>query len=359
MSFSRAAVLSAFALVALQAFAQNSAPPAVPESIATNLFVVSDEEALAKTRIRSETTRLLEAKDYRGLDAFAGQLQQNGRKFARGYWEISFFFSELTDLPPETTDDNWEAHMQLVRDWFEQDTDSIIARIAMAQALVEYGWKARTHGSAQNVTDDGWRLFGERTTEARRILIAAEVLPHKCPVFYETQLYVALVDGTSRTRYDEIFAEAINEFPDYARFYVIRANYLLPRWHGGLGDWENFATLTADRVGGEQGDILYTQIVWRMHEMRIYGNIMKDAAVDWARIQRGFEAICHKYPNSISAQSEYCSISGFAPKGARPLMRSLFQRLEKRVDLSVWLTTENYRRDYKWAFSEPVAGKTN
>ena len=91
----------------------------------------------------------------------------------------------------------------------------------------------------------------------------------------------------------------------------------------------------------------------------MYGNIMKDAAVDWPRIQRGFEAICRKYPNSISAPSEYRSISGFAPKGARQLMRHLFQRLENRVDLSVWKATENYHRDYKWAFSDPAVEKTN
>ena len=216
------AVVCAFALLTLQGFAQNSTPPAIPESMATTLSVVNDEEALAKTRIRSEATRLLETRDYRGLDAFAEQLQQNGRKFARGYWEISYFFSELAELSKDATDDYCEAQVQRVRDWFEQDPDSIIARIAMAQALVEYGWKARGNGSSQSVTNDGWQLFAERTTEARRILVAAELLPHKCPVFFETQLYIALVDGTSRTKYDELFAQAINEFPDYARFYVIR-----------------------------------------------------------------------------------------------------------------------------------------
>ena len=73
---------------------------------------------------------------------------------------------------------------------------------------------------------------------------------------------------------------------------------------------------------------------------------------EWARVQRGFDALCRQFPNSLSARSEFCSISGFAPSGARTLMRNLFPPLGNRVDLSVWLTMEKYQRDRQWAFSD-------
>lgn len=363
MRFSLAVAAAFLVLLNLHAFAQNSPtarPPVVPpEPNLRSMVVVEDEESLAKTRIRTEVMRLLGAQDYRGLDTLAEQLQRNGKTFARGYWEISYFFSELTELPTQATDEEWETHMQKMRDWFEQDPDSVFARIGMAQALLEYAWKARGNSWAHKVTDEGWQLVAERLAEARRIMVAAEALPHNCPVFYSTQMDIAQLDGESRESYDQLFAEAIEAFPTYSRFYQIRANYLLPRWYGGLGEWENFANLTADRIGGEEGDVLYTQIVWRMHDTRSYGNILSEASVDWSRIQRGFEALCRRYPNSLSAPSEYCSISGFAPKGARRLMRNLFARLENRVDLSVWKTAGYFRRDYKWAFSEPEAEKSH
>jgi hypothetical protein len=126
----------------------------------------------------------------------------------------------------------------------------------------------------------------------------------------------------------------------------------LPRWHGEPGEWEAFAAKSADEVGGEQGDVLYAQIVWSMHDPRIYGNPVAETAIEWTRAHRAFEALCRRYPNSISARSEYCTISGVAPPGVRKLMRSLFPLLEDRVDLSVWLTMERFESDHQWAFSD-------
>jgi hypothetical protein len=144
----------------------------------------------------------------------------------------------------------------------------------------------------------------------------------------------------------------VRMWPDYHIFHAIRAYYLLPRWHGQPGEWEAFAAESAADLGGEQGDVLYAQIVWAMHASRIYGNPIAETALEWARVQRGFEALCRQFPNSLSARSEFCSISGFAPSGARTLMRNLFPLLGNRVDLSVWLTMERYQRDRQWAFSD-------
>lgn len=338
-------------LVQPQTFAGPMPQPRT-EIDAPTVTLIKDEEALARERIRAETRRLLEAKNYQALDALAVQMQRSGKTYARGQWEITFFFSEVSNPPKEATDAEWETHIQRVRDWFEQDPDSIFARITMAQALVGYAWRARGADWAHNVTDDGWHLMAERATEARRILVAAESLPHDCPVFYSTWMDVAQLEGISRESYDELFTNAVSAFPTYSCFYTIRAIHLLPRWYGKLGEWEALANHAADGVGGDEGDVLYARIVWRMHDARVYGNILSEAKVDWPRIQRGFETICRRYPSSISAPSEYCSISGFAPAGARKLMRSLFIPLRNRVDLSVWKSMDNFVRDYRWATSQ-------
>ncbi len=315
------------------------------------LVMVSDEAQLAKTSIAANATDLLKAHNYRRLDTLSDELRSDGRTFSNGEWPIKFFFSGLCDLDETATNQEWENRLQLLRDWFDQDADSISARIAMARSLYNYGWKARGSGWASTVTAEGWRLLEERSIEARRIFSAAESIRHHCPIFFSTRLKIALTDGTPREVYDELFKQALEAFPNYSPFYMVRALYLLPRWHGKPGEWERFALESADHVGGEDGDILYAQIIWNMHDTRIYGNILKEAAVEWPRAQRGFEALCRRYPNSTAAISEYCSISGFAPTGARQLMRSLFERVGNRVDLSVWETKEKYLRDRAWAFS--------
>lgn len=141
-------------------------------------------------------------------------------------------------------------------------------------------------GSQATVKAEGWRLFGERIAEARRILVAAEPLGRTCPLFYVMRLRAALTDGTSRENYDRLFEESVKAFPTYAPFYFVRVNYLLPRWHGEEGEWEAFAETSANQVGGMAGDILYARIVWRMHETRIFDNVFDESKMEWERAQR-------------------------------------------------------------------------
>ncbi len=312
---------------------------------------MEDEATTAKVRIRSEGTTLLNNRDYRGLDTLASQLAQSRQTFAQGDWPIGFFYSEVAALPKKSTPAEWEAHMQLLRDWFENDSDSPTARLAMVYGLIGYAWEARGDGWASFVTENGWQLFGERLTEARRILTAAEPLAGTSPIFYSERLELALADNTPREVYDQLFEEAVSAFPTYTNFYTSRAYYLLPRWHGEPGEWEAFAAASADQVSGEAGEILYAQIVWFMHDQRFFGNIFRESAAQWPRTENGFDALCRRYPNSISTPSEYCSISGFAPSGARQIMRRLFSRLGNRVDLSVWRTIELWNKDRSWAFA--------
>ena len=312
--------------------------------------IVEDERATAKNRIALEAATLLKQRNYRALDALADQLRQDTRTFAQGDWPIAFLYSGVVDLPKEATETEWQSHIESLRGWFKNDPDCGTPRVALARGLLEYAWQARGDGWASSVTSEGRRLYGERISEARRILNAAAPLAQNCPVYYSSRLKVALADSTSRERYEALFNEAIKAFPTYATFYLAKSDYLLPRWFGKEGEWEAFAAASADRLGAEAGDMLYAQIVWAMHDHRFFGNILKETAVEWQRIAPGFEALCRRYPNSISAPSEYCYLAGFHPKTGRGLSRDLFLRLGNRCDLSVWKTTERWTSDRAFAF---------
>jgi hypothetical protein len=323
----------------------------------SSAVIVEDEATAEETRIREKVAQLLKNRDYRGLDLLAAQLSSSKQTFPQGSLPIEFFFSWFGDLPKGSTTPDFELHIQSLRDWFAEDPESVTPRVALATGLVGYAWQARGHTFADKVTDEGWRLFDERLTEARRILIAAERMPGKCQVFFDTRLRVALSDGTSREQYDRLFEEALRAFPTYPGFYMRRTNYLLPRWHGEPGEWEAFTAASANRMGGEGGDILYAQIVWNMRNTRVYNNIFDHSKVQWPRTQRGFEALCRRYPESVAASSEYCDMSGSA--GARDVTQRLFARLGNRVDLSVWRTVERWEEARRWAsFIHQAGGET-
>jgi hypothetical protein len=327
------------------------APTPSLESLGLGKPVIVEDEATTLLRsIGKRAAHLVELNDFHGLSAMGEQLTADPQLSARGRTPLDYMSDALGHPNGAPSDQDWQNHLQFLREWSEKEPNSLVARICRAYALISYAWQARGIGLANTVTPQGWQLMDERLTEARQILEAAERMPHDTAAFYTAQLDVALGDGrTSRARYDEIFAEGVRKFPTSPGLYGARAIYLSPSWHGRPGELETFAKQSADRFGGEDGDVLYTRIVWKVHDQRLFGNIFQESSLDWLRTQRGFEALCHRYPNSLSAISEYCSISGFAPGNAQPLMQNLFLRVGNRVDLGVWKEMQYYVRDRLWA----------
>jgi len=312
--------------------------------------VVQNEMSQASADIKKRTIPLLEAGDFAALDAMAREFRASPVTFASGGRPLNLFYGSL-DLDDTASEADWETRLGLVRRWFESDVESITARVAMADALVMYAWHARGIEWARDVKPEGWRLMRERVVEAKRILAAARSLPEKCPYWYITWMTMSMLSGEDQERYDEIFAEAVKEYPSYTRIYWMKVWRLEEKWYGKPGEWEAFAKESADQLGGEEGDILYARLVWWVHTMRTYGNPVAESALDWERTKRGFEAIRRQYPDSLQVLSEFCAISGFAPKGARGQMRQLFDELGNRVDLECWKKVELFVRDRRWAYS--------
>lgn len=314
-------------------------------------IAIENELSKAKRTIENQAIAFLGAGKYSQLDALAASFRQSQHCFASGSWSLSFFYQALSDLKTEAPEDEWQRRLALLRRWFEEDADCITPRVALARALIGYAWHARGNNWASDVPQNAWPTVYERVTEANRILEAARNLPEKCPCWYSAWMTMGMLAGASHEQYDEVFAEALKNFPSYTPFYFMKTWYLQERWYGKPGEWQTFAKNSADQWAGEKGDVLYAQIVWYIHGLRIYGNPIAESGVEWPRVQRGFEAIRRQNPDSLLALSEYCSISGFAPTGARELMQRLFSELNNRVDLSVWQTLALYQRDYSWTHS--------
>ncbi len=73
----------------------------------------------------------------------------------------------------------WQVHDRIHQEWIAQFPASITARVAYADFLREYAWHARGTDLADKVTEEGWRLFGERLESARKMLAEARELTEK------------------------------------------------------------------------------------------------------------------------------------------------------------------------------------
>ncbi len=85
----------------------------------------------------------------------------------------------------------------------------------------------------------------------------AKRLNAKCPQWYMVMQIIAKGQRWARPRYERHFQTAIAFEPTCHYFYSEKAQYLLPRWHGEVGEWERFAEETSQQLGGELGSIIY------------------------------------------------------------------------------------------------------
>ena len=105
-----------------------------------------------------------------------------------------------------------------------------------------------------------------------------------------------------------------------------RANYLLPKWYGESDhDATDFAKESSDRLGGDEGDMMYFVIATEILH-RGNGNLDPFVkAMDWQRIRRGYKVLeaqfgvtnrernqlafmAYKYNDHEIAQMQFASI---------------------------------------------------
>lgn len=245
---------------------------------------------------------LLDSKDYDQLAGLADKLRTSKDRYADGRWKLEDIYNGL--VPKRMApDEEWEKRLTALGRWSVSRPDSITARVAWANAIVQYAWKARGTGLADKVTEEGWQLFFKRLAEAAKVLKEAKALKEKCPFYWEVVLWADLGLQANKSRFNLDFDEAIKFEPDFVHFYTSRATYLLPRWYGSENEWHSDLINAADKIGGENGDLLYAQVLWHMHQR--YNQItIEDDPQSRARSDKGFEVIEKRFPNSLAAKIE-------------------------------------------------------
>jgi hypothetical protein len=223
----------------------------------------------------------------------------------------------------------------------------------MARFLRNYAWGARGSGNADTVSDQGWKLFFERLNQATAILDDAKLLNEKCPLYWSTMMGIGLGLQISKEQFNDIFNQAIQAEPDYEGYYETRAVFLLPRWYGADGEWEKDLAQSADKIGGDDGDMLYAQIVWSIHRYDFgnSGNIFEEnPQISWDRVDRGFAVIEKRFPNSLAAKNERAHLA--ALDGDKEKARAYFIQTQGNIDLSVWSAKGEFLDAANWAFSQ-------
>lgn len=255
------------------------------------LSAIASSEQNERDTILTQTESLLMASNYDELERIADDYRNSKATFANGEWKLSVFYDDLSYYLYQTPEENWVNRLNKLKEWVAAKPDSITARVALAECLDGYAFHGRGAAYANEVQEDQWRRFKERLDEAQGVLDQAKSMQQKCPGWWAAYLRLAVGLEWDRDQYNEFLASAIAYEPTYNVYYYRAAWYLLPWWFGEEGDWENFAKSAADHVGGNDGDILYTRIVWFLDCRTPRNVVTQNPRIQWKRVDNGIKLI--------------------------------------------------------------------
>jgi hypothetical protein len=266
----------------------NQAKPSADKKVpmAGKNFDLSTETGKISSQIFTEFQR----EKFTWLEEQTKKARVNKELLPGGYWKLRNIYLGI-DRPRLNTDEEYQNHFAKLNRWKAQFPDSITPRVAIAETWINYATEARGVGYANTVSRENQKLFSERVAKAEKELFEAKDLAEKCPSWYLAVLAVANLQSWSLSEFDAIYQEAISFEPNYYYFYRIKAMYLLPRWHGQDGDFENYLEQTSNKIGGEQGDIIYFLVYSKLEE---YPDLPLNR-LSWERAKRGYYALKEKY----------------------------------------------------------------
>jgi TPR repeat protein len=233
------------------------------------------------------------AHDFTRLEALLAELRKSPRE-PRSYW------NRWSETVADLGNSVWLDHLDA---WCAAKPQSSVALTVRGRARVRWAWKARGGGRANTVSDEGWRVFGERLQLAKADLERAAALDRKNFVAPSFLIRVAMglnLDRAQAQRYlDQAVAAAEPQDIDHYEKFV---TYLLPKWHGEEGDALRFARELADRKGADPAMnvvaiIAHKQLCEHLElpEQRRYFERVRD------EMDRRYMAVLTAYPDAIEA----------------------------------------------------------
>jgi hypothetical protein len=287
--------------------------------------------------------------NFDALETEAREARTSKARFSGGTWKINNFYAGVVaqgenGQPP--TEADWDSAVTTLKAWAAAKPNSAAARIALANAYIALGWRARGSGYADSVTREGWKVFHQQVVLAANALLDAAKSEERCPYWYVAMQKVALAQQWDRPDVLALFDESAAFEPEFYYYYQDYANYLEPKWSGVDGETEAFAEESRLHVGGDQGDIIYFEIASNRTCWCEPDNHQLER-MSWPQIKRGYEAIERLYGSSNYKNNRFAFVAyQFHQQVAAG---SAFQAIENARDPSVWGQGDLFEKVKAWA----------
>jgi hypothetical protein len=326
------------------------------ESVEHFHLLPADPTIISKAKLDGKTERNqfvngiwqhLKGGDFDTVETLGRELQESHERFTDGTWMLDSFFHSF-GIDPDRSTKIFEERALLLNVWKARYPMSILPIFAEVHYHIDLALKWRGNLAAAKVTPEQWQHFNAELSEARRLLESNPQLKVSPEYFVEMER-VALYQGWNKDDFFRIFDEAVRREPEYERFYFVAAYYLLPWWHGGRGDWEDFAEVQSQKFPGPKGDALYARIAWSQAD-QFHHHLFDKTTISWPKMAAGFAALIQQNPDSEYLKNAYAYFAWEARDRER--LAPALDTIAAKPDMEFWVNLENLQLARRFAGAE-------
>jgi hypothetical protein len=252
------------------------------------------------------------------------------------------------DLP-----ENRKLQAERIRQWRLKCPESVLAKLVELKSIIAQAWDARGIGTADQVTPEGWKQFHEKISEAGSILMPLmekEDVPLEA---YQILFTIAMAENWDEAKLEPYVDRLLVRGPAYLPAHAARVYMLLPRWGGEPYESEAYARRVADKLRGENGDVVYARLAGTQHAHHPLHAFFHVTRFDPDRVQRGFEILSKRTP--VDMWAAHCGLlfaSGRQDRGDASVFAKVLQSCQAPEWDIVWKKRSEYERAMGWALSE-------
>ena len=183
---------------------------------------------------------------------------------------------------------DFETRLKNLNEWEQAYPESKYIDSFKIRYWMHYAWDARGSGWAYTVTEEGWKLFRERLSNASDIFheATAGLEVHPNPYMYYHIRSVALGQGWEHNDIFETIATPIIEhYPWYYEALNFYSPYLA-RWSGEPNDITDYYSKVADHLPGEYANKFYTYSFSNSSSLNMAEEVSPNH-IDFDRIKQG------------------------------------------------------------------------
>lgn len=192
---------------------------------------------------------------------------------------------------------------EIDRSFNEIDSNNPVKIALDGEYYTDAAWCARGSGWANDVTDQGWKVFAERLLKADQILEAGYAKYPAEGEMARAMIAVELGQGHGRDRMEMWFQRAIKVNPDDYDAYKAKEWYLQPRWYGSVDDILAFGQEC--EKGGNWSAKLPTILTTGIAEASQTENGLYKRDDVWVAVEKTYREYLEHYPNGIFFRTSF------------------------------------------------------